>query len=117
MKLHLPYPLRRALLACLAAAVLPAASIPTTIASASGIAAVFLAANARVQAEWPSDGEFQGKTETAVAGFTFSESGTLTYSSDIDQDGVVTLQGGSDEGSAINVKPANFPCKVISGIC
>ena len=51
MKLHLPSGLRKALLACLAAVALPAATIPTTIASASGIAAVFLIASQRASAE------------------------------------------------------------------
>ena len=50
MKLHLPTSLRKALLACLAALALPTASIPTTIASASGIAAVFVALQAHVDA-------------------------------------------------------------------
>ena len=48
MKLHLPSGLRKALLACLAALALPATSLPTTIASASGISALaflFSAAN------------------------------------------------------------------------
>ncbi len=51
MKLHLPSGLRKALLACLAAVALPAATIPTTIASASGIAAVFLVTTQRAEAE------------------------------------------------------------------
>ena len=51
MKLHLPSGLRKALLACLAAVALPPATVPTTIASASGIAAVFLIASQRAAAE------------------------------------------------------------------
>ena len=57
MKLHLPSGLRKALLACLAAVALPAASFPSTLASASGFAAVFLVANQRAYAEFTeSDG-------------------------------------------------------------
>ena len=52
MKLHLPSGLRKALLACLAAVALPPATVPTTIASASGIAAVFLIASQRAAAEF-----------------------------------------------------------------
>ncbi len=51
MKLHLPTGLRKALLVCLAAVALPAATIPTTVASASGIAAAFLIASQRAKAE------------------------------------------------------------------
>ena len=51
MKLLLPSGLRKALLACLAAVALPPATVPTTIASASGIAAVFLIASQRAAAE------------------------------------------------------------------
>ena len=41
MKLHLPAGLRKALLVCLAAVVPPAAAVSTTIATASGIVAVY----------------------------------------------------------------------------
>ena len=51
MKLHLPTGLRKALLVCLAAVALPAATIPTTVASASGIAAAFLIASQPAKAE------------------------------------------------------------------
>ncbi len=55
MKLHLPSGLRKALLACLAAVALPTATIPTTLASASGIAAVFLATSQRAVADEQGD--------------------------------------------------------------
>ena len=51
MKLHLPSGLRKALLACLAAVALPI-SLPTTVASASGIAAVLLFAGQEARADF-----------------------------------------------------------------
>ena len=49
MKLHLPSGLRKALLACLAVLALPA-SLPSTVASASGIAAILLFAGQEARA-------------------------------------------------------------------
>ncbi len=54
---------------------------------------------------WPPDSEFGSETFTAANELVVSQSGTLTYGSDFDYaDDTVTLQGGGDEGSAINVK-------------
>ena len=57
MKLHLPSGLRKALLACLSVLALPA-SLPSTVASASGIAAILLFAGqeARAEAVYPEFG-------------------------------------------------------------
>ena len=51
MKLHLPSGLRKALLACLAALALPT-SLPSTVASASGIAAVLFFAGQETRADF-----------------------------------------------------------------
>ena len=51
MKLHLPSGLRKALLACLAALALPT-SLPSTLASASGIAAVLFSAGQEARADF-----------------------------------------------------------------
>ena len=86
MKLHLPSGLRKALLACLAAVALPAASIPSTIASASGIAAVFLAASQRAEAEFtgPEGVEWEGSAQEAkdisdTVGENGYDVGTVSY--------------------------------------
>ena len=67
MKLHLPSGLRKALLACLAAVALPTATIPTTIASASGIAAVFLVTSQRASADQKMEDETTLIDEEAVS--------------------------------------------------
>ena len=84
MKLHLPSGLRKALLACLAAVALPAATIPTTIASASGIAAVFLIASQRASADEPS------WVDVSAGG---GEVSTETLSAQADSDLKLTISG------------------------
>ncbi len=89
MKLHLPSGLRKALLACLAAVALPAASIPTTIASASGIAAVFLIANQRANAEITAGEEITVKNNEEWDQF-------MTGGKNVEGNTVVINQGESD---------------------
>ncbi len=56
MKLHLPYKLRKSLLACLAAVALPT-TLSTTVGTASGLAAVWFAASGTAQAASPKTPE------------------------------------------------------------
>ena len=101
MKLHLPSGLRKALLACLAAVALPAATISTTIASASGIAAVFLIASQRASAEF-AGGAISGNGTTDVGaksggvtceGITLNDGEEHTLNLTTGDDGRLTVTG------------------------
>ena len=115
MKLHLPSGLRKALLACLAAVALPAASIPTTLASASGIAAVFLAASQRASADFPGpSGVDYGQAETwkadsdTTAKMTINKNKEVTLSKDApgwsDTNNPRDILEYEAEGSNLNLK-------------
>ncbi len=128
MKLHLPSGLRKALLACLAAVALPAATIPTTIASASGIAAVFLIASQRANAEEPSwpdtdgwatdDTLNEGKKEAAYSTDTvitlpaikFADNTSQGYTLSGNDSTSIKIEGGSWETSkgGLRLKLSNF---------
>ena len=104
MKLHLPTGLRKALLACLAAVAIPSAAVPTTIASASGFAALsFLAASQRADAEEPAGpggatyaNEQQYTDNVEISG---SEDTVLTIGSDsvTDEQGKLHVTGGGED--------------------
>ncbi len=95
MKLHLPTGLRKALLVCLAAVALPAATIPTTVASASGIAAAFLIASQRAAAEGLSLGTKEVEGQETVDSITVDndEAGSISGGVKIGNDESLTVTG------------------------